>query len=129
MKFVFPDSFRFADSHEYVSIEGEFVRIGISIYAVDQSGDIVFVELPEVGTELSVGVSFGAVESVKAVEDMYAPIDGKVVKRNEAVLTNPEKLQNDPHLEGWLLIVKPEDFSQIDLLLNAESYQSKINSN
>ena len=102
MAFDFPDQFRFADSHEYVRQEAELVRVGLSAYAVDQLGDIVFVDLPELGSELSRGTSFGTVESVKAVEEMYAPITGEVVQRNEAVLANPEELQNDPHGEGWL---------------------------
>ena len=83
MAFEFPDSFRFADSHEYAHADGELVRVGISAFAVDQLGDIVFVDLPEVGSALSKGGSFGSVESVKAVEDMYSPLDGEVVQRNE----------------------------------------------
>ena len=119
MAFEFPDSFRFADSHEYAHADGELVRVGISAFAVDQLGDIVFVDLPEVGSALSKGGSFGSVESVKAVEDMYSPLDGEVVQRNEAVLNSPEELQNDPRGEGWLLVVRPKDASQLELLLNA----------
>ena len=78
MAFAFPDSFRFADSHEYANADGELVRVGISAFAVDQLGDIVFVDLPDVGASLAKGTSFGSVESVKAVEDMYAPIAGEV---------------------------------------------------
>tara|TARA_B100002052_G_scaffold25882_1_gene20041 strand:- start:213 stop:617 length:405 start_codon:yes stop_codon:yes gene_type:complete len=129
MAFEFPASFRFADSHEYANADGELVRVGISAFAVDQLGDIVFVDLPEVGAELSKGASFGSVESVKAVEDMYAPIDGEVVQRNEAVLASPEELQNDPYGEGWLLVVKPKDLSQLETLLDAASYGAKVNAN
>lgn len=127
MAFEFPDSFRFADSHEYAHADGELVRVGISAFAVDQLGDIVFVDLPEVGSALSKGGSFGSVESVKAVEDMYSPLDGEVVQRNEAVLNSPEELQNDPHGEGWLLVVRPKDASQLELLLNAADYGAKVN--
>ena len=127
MAFEFPDSFRFADSHEYAHADGELVRVGISAFAVDQLGDIVFVDLPEVGSALSKGGSFGSVESVKAVEDMYSPLDGEVVQRNEAVLNSPEELQNDPHGEGWLLVVRPKDPSQLELLLNAADYGAKVN--
>ena len=127
MAFEFPDSFRFADSHEYAHADGELVRVGISAFAVDQLGDIVFVDLPEVGSALNKGGSFGSVESVKAVEDMYSPLDGEVVQRNEAVLNSPEELQNDPHGEGWLLVVRPKDASQLESLLNAADYGAKVN--
>ena len=127
MAFEFPASFRFADSHEYANADGELVRVGISAFAVDQLGDIVFVDLPEVGADLSKGSSFGSVESVKAVEDMYAPLDGQVVERNEAVLDSPEQLQNDPHGDGWLLVVRPKDLTQLDALLDAAAYGTKVN--
>ena len=126
MAFDFPDQFRFADSHEYVRQEAEFVRVGLSAYAVDQLGDIVFVDLPELGSELSRGTSFGTVESVKAVEEMYAPITGEVVQRNEAVLANPEELQNDPHGEGWLLVIRPSDPAQIGELMDSATYSAKV---
>ena len=126
MAFDFPDHFRFADNHEYASLDGELVRVGISAFAVDQLGDIVFVDLPEIGSTLSQGNSFGSVESVKAVEDMYAPVSGEVIQRNESVLTNPEQLQNDPHGEGWLLLVKPVDISQLKGLMDASTYSRKL---
>ena len=126
MAFDFPDQFRFADSHEYVRQEAEFVRVGLSAYAVDQLGDIVFVDLPELGSELSRGTSFGTVESVKAVEEMYAPITGEVVQRNEAVLANPEELQNDPHGEGWLLVIRPSEPLQIEELMDSATYSAKV---
>ena len=127
MAFAFPDSFRFADSHEYANADGELVRVGISAFAVDQLGDIVFVDLPDVGASLAKGISFGSVESVKAVEDMYAPIAGEVVQRNEAVLASPEELQNDPHGEGWLLVLRPADASELNTLMTAEAYEAKVN--
>ncbi len=126
MAFSFPEQFRFADNHEYAFLDGELVRVGISEFAVDQLGDIVFVDLPEVGTSLSKGKSFGSVESVKAVEDMYAPISGEVVKRNDLVLSSPEDLQNDPHGDGWLLLLKPDDLSQLDDLMDSESYSRRL---
>jgi len=127
MAFEFPASFRFAESHEYANADGELVRVGISAFAVDQLGDIVFVDLPEVGDSLEKGSSFGSVESVKAVEDMYAPLAGEVIQRNEAVLASPEELQNDPHGEGWLLMLRPSDPSQLQNLMNAETYAAKVN--
>ena len=104
----------------------ELVRVGLSAYAVDQLGDIVFVDVPELGSELSRGTSFGTVESVKAVEEMYAPITGEVVQRNEAVLANPEELQNDPHGEGWLLVIRPSDPAQIGELMDSATYSAKV---
>ena len=126
MAFTFPDNFRFADSHEYASLEGELVKIGISAFAVDQLGDIVFVDLPEVGDSLTRGTSFGSVESVKAVEDMYAPITGEVVQINESVLSSPEELQNDPHGEGWLVILRPSDLNHLQELMDSATYTSKV---
>ena len=122
----YPDDCCYSDSHEYVKSEGELVRVGISAFAVDQLGDIVFVELPEVGDSLTQGSSFGSVESVKAVEDMLSPIDGTVEARNEAVLASPEELQNDPYGEGWLLLVRPSAPGQIDGLMDAASYGAKV---
>ncbi|MEX0587648.1 MAG: glycine cleavage system protein GcvH [Cyanobium sp.] len=122
----YPDDRRYADSHETVSSEGETVRLGLSAFAIDQLGDIVFVELPEVGASLSQGASFGSVESVKAVEDLLAPVSGVVVARNEAVLASPEELQNDPYGEGWLLLLEPSDPSQLDGLMDAATYAAKV---
>ena len=127
MAFEFPAAYRFADSHEYAHLDGELIRIGISAFAVDQLGDIVFVDLPDVGASLDKGTSFGSVESVKAVEDMYAPIAGEVVERNEAVLASPEELQNDPHGAGWLLVVRPSDPAQFESLLDSATYSAKVN--
>ena len=126
MALSYPDDCRYADSHEYVRAEGELVRIGISAFAVDQLGDIVFVELPEVGAALGQGSSFGSVESVKAVEEVIAPISGTIEVRNEAVLASPEELQNDPYGEGWLLLVRPSDPAQLEGLMDATTYSAKV---
>ena len=126
MALSFPDDCRYADSHEYVRQEGELARVGISAFAVDQLGDIVFVELPEVGASISAGQSFGSVESVKAVEDLNAPISGVVEARNEAVLASPEELQNDPYGEGWLLVVRPADPGAAASLMDAATYRGKV---
>lgn len=126
MPFSFPDHFRFADSHEYAYVDEDLVRIGISEFAVDQLGDIVFVDLPEEGTKLIKGESFGSVESVKAVEDMYAPVSGEILHINNSVLASPEELQNDPHGEGWLLIIRPENLDQLQELMDSQTYSKKI---
>ena len=126
MALSFPDNCRYSDSHEYVRSEGDLARLGISAFAVDQLGDIVFVELPDVGATLSRGASFGSVESVKAVEDLISPISGVVEARNEAVLSSPEELQNDPYGEGWLLLVRPGDATEVSAWMGAEDYRRKV---
>lgn len=126
MALSFPGDCRYADSHEYVRLEGERLRLGLSAFAIDQLGDIVFVELPEVGATLTQGASFGSVESVKAVEDLLAPVTGVVLARNEAVLSSPEELQNDPYGEGWLLLLQPADPSQLEGLMDAAVYGAKV---
>ena len=126
MPFSFPDHFRFADSHEYAFADDALVRIGISEFAVDQLGDIVFVDLPDEGSSIVKGESFGSVESVKAVEDMYAPVSGEIVHRNNSVLASPEELQNDPHGEGWLLIIRPKNPDQLQELMDSQTYSKKI---
>jgi glycine cleavage system H protein len=122
----FPDDCRYSESHEYVRPEGDLVRLGISSFAVDQLGDIVFVELPAVGAALARGTSFGSVESVKAVEDLMAPVSGTVEARNEAVLASPEELQNDPYGEGWLLLVRLGAPAELDDLMDAATYGAKV---
>ena len=126
MAFDFPEKFCFADTHEYVNSEAELVRIGISAFAVDQLGDIVFVDLPDKGSSIEKGTSFGSVESVKAVEDIHAPISGEVLEINSSLLDNPESLQNDPHGKGWLLLVRPTDPNELNELMSSASYSQKV---
>ena len=126
MAHSFPDDCRYSESHEYVRPEGDLVRLGISSFAVDQLGDIVFVELPAVGAPLARGTSFGRVESVKAVEDLMAPVSGTVEARNEAVLASPEELQNDPYGEGWLLLVRLTAPDELETLMDAATYGAKV---
>jgi len=126
MTYKFPKDFFYADTHEYVKKEHGSLKIGISEFAVDQLGDIVFVELSEKGSLLQKGETFGTIESVKAVEEVYLPFTAKILERNDNVIDNPEILQNDPIDQGWLLIVQPtEDFS-LDDLMNSNEYQSKV---
>ena len=126
MALSYPGDCRYADSHEYVRPEGQSARLGLSAFAIDQLGDIVFVELPEVGAELTQGQSCGSIESVKAVEDLLAPISGVVEARNEGVIASPEELQNDPYGEGWLLLVRPSEPAQMESLLDAAAYAAKV---
>ena len=126
MSYQFPDNLNYADTHEYVFEENGLLKIGVSEFAIDQLGDIVFVELADQGTTLGKGVTFGTIESVKAVEEVYLPFGGEIVSVNESVVDNPELLQNDPIGEGWLVILKPESKVSFDDLMTSDSYKSKV---
>ena len=126
MSLEYPNDLKYLDSHEYVRLDGEIATIGISAFAVDQLGDIVFLELPEVGDALKKGESFGTVESVKAVEDMYAAVSGTVIERNETVIESPEQVAEDPYGEGWLLKVRVNDPSEADDALSADEYRAQV---
>ncbi len=111
------DDLRFDESHTWVRDEGEELVIGVTDYAQDELGEIIFVELPDVGTEITRGEAFGSIESAKAVEDLIAPVSGTVTRRNEDVLDEPETINEDPYGEGWLIAVKPsEEYNPSDLL-------------
>jgi glycine cleavage system H protein len=127
MELEYPEDLRYLETHEYVRLEGEIATLGISAFAVDQLGDIVFLELPELGEALEVGSSFGTIESVKAVEDLYPPVSGTVVDRNQAMIDSPELIADDPHGEGWLLKVRVEN-PDADLLdtLSASEYRDQV---
>ncbi|MFO8041287.1 MAG: glycine cleavage system protein GcvH [Sodalinema sp.] len=127
MAFEYPEDLRYLDSHEYVRLDGEIATIGVSAFALDELGDIVFLELPEVGDTLSKGETFASIESVKAAEDLYAPISGTVIDRNEDALASPEGLAADPYGEGWLVKVRldnPED--ELEDTLSAEEYRAQV---
>ena len=126
MAFLFPEYLMYADTHEYIKQEGELLRLGISEFAVDQLGDIVFVELSERGEVLKKGDTFGTIESVKAVEEVYLPFSGEIIDRNQEVIDNPEILQNDPINSGWLIIFKPNDNFSLNDLMNSKQYKSKV---
>jgi len=126
MSYKFPDELNYADTHEYVLEENGLLKIGVSEFAIDQLGDIVFVELADQGTTLDKGDTFGTIESVKAVEEVYLPFKGEIVSINESVIDNPELLQNDPIGEGWLVILKPESRLSFDDLMTSDAYKSKV---
>jgi glycine cleavage system H protein len=126
MSLEYPDNLRYTDSHEYVDLNADTAKIGVSAFAVDQLGDIVFVDLPEVGDEIIKGSAFGTIESVKAVEDLKAPISGKVTKRNNAAIDAPEIISTDPYTTGWLLEIQATDPSEIDATLSASAYRVKV---
>ncbi len=126
MLLEYPSDLKYLDSHEYARLDGEIATIGISAFAVDQLGDIVFLELPEVGDAVTKGESFGSVESVKAVEDLYSPISGTVIERNEAMLESPEQVAEDPYGEGWLLKLRVNDPGEVDDALSADEYRAQV---
>jgi glycine cleavage system H protein len=126
MALQYPDDLKYLDTHEYIRLEGEIATIGISAFAVDQLGDIVFLELPEVGATLEKGEAFGTVESVKAVEDLKAPVTGTVVERNDAIVESPENLAEDAYGAGWLLKVRVDNSSEADDALSVEEYRKMV---
>ena len=126
MSYKFPDNLNYADTHEYVLEENGLLKIGVSEFAIDQLGDIVFVELADEGATLEKGETFETIESVKAVEEVYLPFSGKIVSVNESVIENPELLQNDPIGDGWLVILKPESKALISDLMTSDAYKSKV---
>ncbi|MBT3255504.1 MAG: glycine cleavage system protein GcvH [Deltaproteobacteria bacterium] len=117
-----PDDLYYTEDHEWVRVKGENVTIGVSDYAQDQLGDIVFVEMPASGDQFKKGDEFGTVESVKAVAELYMPIGGKVIRVNQALEDAPELLNQSPYAEGWIIEIKPEDASQLEAILNKEAY-------
>jgi glycine cleavage system H protein len=126
MVFEYPDDLKYLDTHEYVRLDGEIATLGITAFAVDQLGDIVFLELPDIGDALEKGETFGSIESVKAVEDMYAPISGTVIERNDAMVESPELLSEDPYGEGWLLKVRINDADELNDALSASEYRAEV---
>ncbi|EAW38057.1 glycine cleavage system protein GcvH [Lyngbya sp. PCC 8106] len=126
MTIEYPEDLKYTDTHEYVRLDGEIATVGVSAFAVEQLGDIVFLELPDVNDAIEKGESFGTVESVKAVEDMKAPISGTVVERNDAVVESPEQLADDPYGEGWLIKVRIDEVNDLDDCLTAEEYRQLV---
>jgi glycine cleavage system H protein len=123
----YPDTYRYTKEHEWVHIDGTSATIGITDHAQHELGDIVFVDLPKPGAKVTKGQTFGSVESVKAVSDIYAPISGEVVEANELLSKNPEKLNEDPHGEAWLIKVTiSSDPGEADSLLSAADYQKYV---
>ncbi len=120
------ESYRFSEAHTWARKEGEEVVIGITEYAANELGDVIFVELPDPGTAISVEQSMGSIESAKAVEDIIAPISGEVVSVNEDVVDAPELLNEDPYEVGWLISVKPRDIKDLDSLLGHDQYMSLV---
>ena len=122
-----PEDSRYAKSHEYINVEGEVGTIGITDYAQKELGDVVFVELPQVGTQLEAGDELGSIESVKAVSELFAPVGGEIVEVNERLAEKPELVNTDPYGDGWMVRIKVSDPSEADeLLMTAEEYDEYV---
>ncbi len=122
---MYPDDLHYSKDHEWVRVEGSRATIGITNFAADELGDIVFVELPEPGTKVAQFASFGVVESVKAVSDLYAPVSGEVAEINEALREKPELVNADPFGEGWMLKVELSSPDEVEQLMDAVAYQAQ----
>jgi glycine cleavage system H protein len=123
---MFPTDRRYTRDHEWAQRENGRVRIGITSFAAERLSDIVFVELPKAGAEVRAGAAFGAIESVKAASDLYAPISGSVVEVNQAVLDGPETVNQDPHGAAWLVVIEMSSPQEWDQLLDAEAYAALV---
>ncbi len=123
---MIPDNLRYMESHEWVKPEDDIATVGITDYAQSEIQDIVFVELPDVGTQLTHKAELGVIESVKAAFDLYAPVSGEVIEVNETLLDAPEQVNDSPYNDGWFLKIKMTDPSELDTLLDADGYQAHI---
>ena len=121
-----PEDNRYAKSHEYIHVEGDTGTIGITDYAQKELGDVVFVELPQVGTQLEAGDELGSIESVKAVSELFSPVSGEVVEVNEALAEKPELVNTDPYGDGWMIRIKVSDATEIDELMPADEYEEYV---
>jgi glycine cleavage system H protein len=126
MSFEIPEDLRYLDSHEWARVDEGHARVGISEFAQDELGDVVFVELPAEGATVTAGEDFGVVESIKAVSDLYAPVSGTVTAVNDALTETPELVNDDPYGDGWLLEVDLDDESELDDLLGPDAYADQI---
>jgi glycine cleavage system H protein len=123
---MYPSDYRYTKEHEWVHVEGDTGTIGITSYAQHELGDVVFVELPNVGAALTAGASFGTIESVKAVSDIYAPVSGQVTQINTTLTDAPEKINQDPHGEGWLIKAKLTNSAELSKLMDAAAYEAYV---
>jgi len=123
---MYPDDLKNSKEHEWVRMEGNIAQIGVTVFAQDSLGDVVFIDLPDVGTEVRQFEKFGEIESVKAVSDLFSPIAGTIVDANSAAIDNPETVNTDPYGSGWLIKVEISDPSQLDELMDAETYETKL---
>lgn len=121
-----PNDRKYTKEHEWAKQEGDVVLVGITYHAQDALGDIVFIQLPDEGTSINAGDAFGEIESVKAVSDLYSPIDGKVVKVHDELIDVPETVNSDPYGEGWMIKIEPTDPASLDALMDAGAYDGFV---
>lgn len=124
----YPEDLRYTEEHEWARIEGDLVRVGITHYAQDALGDVVYVELPEPGARVTQEAPFGEIQSPKAVSDLFAPATGELVERNNEALGSPELVNEDPYGDGWLVLIRADDLSELDQLLDAAAYARFVES-
>jgi glycine cleavage system H protein len=122
----FPENVKYTADHEWIRVEGQFGWIGITDYAQSELGDIVYIEIPAVGTKLEKGKSFGTIEAVKAVSDLFAPVTGDLVEVNPEMKDHPEVVNKDPYSEGWMIKIKIADPAQLDTLLDVQAYKTLV---
>jgi glycine cleavage system H protein len=125
---MYPDDLRYSKDHEWIRVEGDRGRVGITEYAQEQLGDVVFLELPEVGRKLQAGEVFGTVESVKAVSELFSPVAGEVLEANAELVKKPELVNSDPHGAAWMIVVRLADPKAVDALMDAKAYQAFVES-
>ncbi|HEV2439480.1 MAG TPA: glycine cleavage system protein GcvH [bacterium] len=123
---MYPKELRYSKEHEWAKVEGKRVRIGITKFAADKLSDVVYVELPQRGAAVSFMQTFGVVESVKAVSDLYAPVSGTVVETNQALAEKPEMINTDPYGQAWMILVEPKDTKELDQLMDAAAYAAMV---
>jgi glycine cleavage system H protein len=123
---MYPDDLKYSKEHEWVRVDGNIAEVGITVFAQESLGDVVFVELPTAGSEVNQFEKFGEIESVKAVSDLFSPVGGKIVEVNEATTDSPEVVNEEPYGSGWLIKVELSDMGQLDELMDSETYQSTL---
>lgn len=123
---AYPANYRYTEEHEWIDLQGDVATIGITDYAQNELGDVVFVELPKPGDKIVAGKSFGTVESVKAVSEIYAPVSGEVVEGNAGLHDTPEKINSDPHSSAWLIKVRVADPAAVKSLMDAAAYEAYV---
>jgi glycine cleavage system H protein len=119
----FPEELKYSKEHEWARQEGASIRVGITDFAQDALGDVVYVDIPEVGTQVTAGQPFGEVESTKSVSDVFAPVSGTVLERNDALADTPELVNRDPYGDGWMVLIQPTDSGEMEALLDARAYR------
>ncbi len=127
--FDYPEDLKYTNSHEYIRLKDDIATVGITAFAIDQLGDIVFLDLPEIGTRVEKGQTFGTIESVKAVEDIYSPVTGTVIEANTTLVDEPENITQDPYGVSWLLKVSLENISELSDTMSASEYRDKVEGN